>query len=143
MTYASQANIETRYPGALDQAGPRDPVTGDLDTDAIAAALNYADNIIDSYLGPRYGLPLITPAPAWLVDLAVDLALYRVTPAPVLDDFADRHTRAIAALDYLRDVHDGKLDPPSSPASPNPPAGSAPSIDVEFSDDRRDFSGDY
>ena len=141
MSYATQADIDRVYPGALEQACLRD-AEGDLDADAIAAALTWADYVIDGFIGRRYDLPLRTPTPDWIVDNAVDLALYRLTPSAVLDTFKDRYTRFVAAWDYLRDVGAGKINPPSSPAA-LPPSGSTPLAEVEFTSGRRDFFEDY
>lgn len=141
MSYATQADIDRIYPGALEQAGLRN-ADGDLDTGAIAAALTWADGVIDTYVGGRYGLPLLTPTPVWIVDAVVDLALYRLTPTVVIETFKDRYTRFEAAWSYLRDIRDGKIDPPSSPAA-EPPSGSTPLAEVEFTSGRRDFFEDY
>lgn len=46
MTYATLPDIETRYPGELAQAGPKD-ATGALDEEAVAVALSAADDPID------------------------------------------------------------------------------------------------
>lgn len=140
MSYATQADIDRHYPGSLEQAGPRN-ADGELDTDAIAAALAWADSQIDARLGQRYGLPLVDPIPTWVVSLAVDLALYRATPAPVLDDFKDRHTRAVSALNYLDNIRLGLITPSVSPAVADPP-GVLPLAGVEFPSGRRDFSDD-
>lgn len=112
MSYATQDDIDLRYPGALEQAGPRD-AESELDEDAIDAALVYTDAILEERLSHRYPLPWTAPYPAWLVDLAVDLALYRATPAVVVDTFSDRKTRHDAALSRLDAYAAGRLNPPS------------------------------
>ena len=137
--YFDQDDIDTRYPGALEQAGPRN-ADGDLDGDAIDAAIVWAESQANTYLGPRYGVPLARPAPAWLKDRLVDMALYRLTPSVVLDTFADRRTRSDAAIAFLQAIHDGKLDPPTTPAAALSPDAPTPPAQVVFELGRRDFA---
>ena len=80
MPYATLADLETRYPGELQQAGPKDG-TGALDTVAITAALTAADDPINTALHTiGWAVPVVAPVPGWIVDLAVDIALYLATP---------------------------------------------------------------
>ncbi len=120
MTYASLANIETRYPGELAQAGPKD-ATGALDADAVDVALAAADDRIDSALRViGWTVPLTSPAPAWVTRLAVDIALYLATPTVLAsqDDFKDRRKRYETALDVLSEIASGKLLPASLDGGP-------------------------
>lgn len=113
MAYATQADIEARYPGELAQAGPRE-ADGDLDTAAIALACAGASALVDRYLRPLgWTTPLDPPVPAWVTDLAVDLALYKATPTAVAsqDDFADRKARADRAVAQLEAIAGGRLIP--------------------------------
>lgn len=133
MSYASQANIEASYPGELAQAGPK--VAGALNPAAIALALSVADTHIDRALRTiGWTVPLSTPYPFWVVQLAVDLALYLATPTALAsqDDFKDRKARYEAALTTLDDIAALKRIPP-------PLAGSTPS-GVFFSSNARQFS---
>ena len=114
MTYAAQADIETRYPGELAQAGPKD-ATGALDTDAVAVALAAADDRIDGALRAiGWTVPLTAPAPGWVNRLAVDIALYLATPTVLAsqDDFKDRKARYETALAALNDIAAGRGIPP-------------------------------
>lgn len=122
--YVTQANIEETYPGALAQAGPRE-ADGELDPAAIAAALSYADSLLEERLGRRFPLPWMAPYPRWLVELAVDLALYRATPAVLIDTFRDRKSRHDAALARLDDIAAGRLEPPIALVSLADPPGQA------------------
>jgi phage gp36-like protein len=111
--YATQADIDARYPGALEQAGPRD-AAGDLDAVAVGHALAHAEGVVDSALLSS-GLVYHPPYPDWIVSAVVDIALYRCTPAALLPSFDDRKTRAQAAEARLRRIGAGDELPPVSP----------------------------
>lgn len=113
MSYALQADIEARYPGELAQAGPRE-ADGDLDAAAITLALTQADAAIDRALRTvGWTVPVAAPVPAWIVGLAVDLALYLATPTVLASqgDFSDRKARYDAALATLAALAEGRLLP--------------------------------
>lgn len=113
MTYATQSDLETRYPGELTQAGPKD-ASGGLDEDAIAVALAAADDRIDGALRAiGWTVPLTAPVPGWVTRLAADLALYLATPTVLAsqDDFSDRRKRYDAVLTTLDNIASGRLIP--------------------------------
>lgn len=133
MTYATQADIESRYPGELAQAGPKTP-DGLLDEAAVGLALAAAEDAINRALRViGWTVPLADPAPGWTVALAVDLALYRATPTVLAsqEDFKDRRARHDAALATLEAIAAGRVLPPL-------PAGVAGS-GVLFSSSPRQF----
>lgn len=116
MTYATQDDIEARYPGELAQAGPRDSANA-LDAAAIELALTAADATIDRALR-AIGWPMpfpatVDPIPEWAIALAVDLALYLSTPTVLAsqDDFKDRKARYQTALDTLDAIAAGRIIP--------------------------------
>lgn len=113
MAYATQTDISTRYPGELQAGGPKD-ASGALDTVAIGAALTAADDPINAALNTiGWSVPVVAPVPTWIVDLAVDIALYLATPTVLAsqDDFKDRRKRYETALDTLNDIASGRLLP--------------------------------
>jgi phage gp36-like protein len=115
MAYATQADIEARYPGELAQAGPRD-ADNVLDAAAIALALELASATVDRYLR-AIGWPVpvtATPVPDWLAQLTVDLGLYLATPTVLASqaDFADRRDRYRDALAQLEAIARGDIRPP-------------------------------
>ena len=119
MTYATQADLEARYPGELAQAGPKDG-TGGVDAVAVAQALGAADAMIDRTLRTLgWTVPVAAPAPGWIVDLAVDLALYLATPTVLASqaDFKDRRARFDTALATLADLAAGRLLPAPPPVT--------------------------
>lgn len=120
MTYSTLTDVETRYPGELAQAGPKD-ATGALDADAVDVALAAADDRIDSALRTiGWTVPLTSPAPAWVTRLAIDIALYLATPTVLAsqDDFKDRRKRYETALAVLSEIASGKLLPASLDGGP-------------------------
>lgn len=134
MSYAAQTDIEARYPGELAQAGPRD-AGGALDAAAIALACAWASATVDRYLRALgWATPVAAPAPAWLTDLTVDLALYQATPTALASqaDFSDRKTRYQAALAQLEAIAQGDLLPPPPAASGGPAAVWVAAADRQF-----------
>lgn len=122
MSYITQADIETRYPGELAQAGPRDGL-GNLDAAAIALACAEASAKADGYLRASpagFTVPLPPPAPVWLIDLVADIALYQATPTAIAsqEDFKDRRKRYEDALATLAGIAGGKVLPQAPTASP-------------------------
>lgn len=121
--YATQADIESRYPGELQQAGPW-YTDGVIDTGAVALACQEASGLIDSHLkAAPYGfvVPWPAPTPEWITNLAVDIALYQATPTPMAsqDDFKDRRRRYEDALAFLAALAAGKVAPPGTNALPS------------------------
>lgn len=127
MAYATQDDIEARYPGELAQAGPRD-ADGELDTASIALALSWASGTIDRFLRAiGWATPVTAdPIPDWLRDLAVDLALYQATPTALASqsDFADRRRRFVDAMAQLEAIAKGEIRPPWPGAEPDPDGAS-------------------
>ena len=100
MAYATQADIEARYPGELAQAGPRDPA-GNLDPAAIALACEEASAKADGYLRVSPAgitVPLAPPAPVWLTDLVVDIALYQAVSYTHLDVYKRQELYLISQI---------------------------------------------
>lgn len=102
MSYAAQADLETRYTAAeVSQlaASGRD----------IAQALADADAEIDSYLGMRYETPIAGTVPGRIVECACDIARYRLFGVTSEGEPFDRYKMAIQ---WLRDVSAGKAQVP-------------------------------
>lgn len=105
MSYASQADIVAIY-------GQNALVVADHDRDGvpdaavITRALEAATGEIDTYIGARYALPL-HEVPAFLKQLAVDIALYRL--ALTADVATTEHrTRYEDALGHLKKIGEGR-----------------------------------
>lgn len=90
MSYATQADIETRRPGLLAIIASDD--AGAIITGAVSEALADAGAEMDAYLAARHDLPLsesLDATPAILERLCVDIAVYRL--AARADVAADEH----------------------------------------------------
>ena len=82
--------------------------TGELDEAVISDALERASSEVDSYLADRYATPLSgsDPIPPVVVSVTGDIARYRLTGGDIRDT---------KALNWLRDVADGKAGIPGLP----------------------------
>lgn len=87
--------------------------TGALDEQVVREALERASSEVDSYLADRYSTPLSAeaPIPAVVASITGDIARYRMTGGDIRDSdpIRDRYVRA---LNWLRDVSDGKASVP-------------------------------
>lgn len=115
MTYATQADLETRFKNQelielTDEAG-----TGVIDAAAVAVALADADSEINGYIGSRYTLPLTQTSPE-LVRLACDITRYKLYDARATELVKARYDDAIAKLrDVARGVASLGIDEASQP----------------------------
>ena len=102
MTYATQSDLTTRFSEReLVQLTDRaDEPTGAIDAARVTRALEEADNIIKSYVGVRYALPLAS-VPPLLVDLACDLARFKLYDTGATEEVRNRYDDAIARLKAL------------------------------------------
>lgn len=80
---------------------------GDADAAAFSDALDQATSELDSYIGVKYDLPLVT-VPAVLVRFCVDVAVYVSSPNPaeLTDEKKDRYA---AAIRWARGVAKGEV----------------------------------
>lgn len=123
MTYATQADIEARYPGWLEY-GPKIKGTQALDTVAVGLACAAADDPINrALLTIGWSVPVAAPVPDWLLNLAVDIAAYFATSTAVASTelLDDRRKRYDDALRVLADIATGRV-------CPAPPSGSGDSV---------------
>lgn len=118
MSYATSDDLVARFGEAELIANSDRAGAGVVDAGVVAAAIASAESIIDSYIGTRYALPLVS-TPAVIKDICSDLAryaLYTVEPMKIVIDNRD------AAIARLKDISRGlaSLDVPE-------PATAAPS----------------
>lgn len=100
MTYATQADLETRF-GAAEILQLADRDGDDLaDSGVVAGALAEADAEIDAHLAGRYALPLAS-VPAILTRLACDIARYRLMADNPLEEARKRYEDARRLLESL------------------------------------------
>jgi len=110
MPYATVFDLVSRF-GAreLIQITDRsEPPVDAIDETVAGKALEDAAGVIDGYIRVRYSLPIEQP-PALLVDIACDLARYRLYADRATDEVRRRND---AAMSMLRDLGAGraKLD---------------------------------
>lgn len=118
MTYAIQADLETRFGAAeILQLADRDG-DGLADSGVVAGALAEAAAEIDAYLAGRYALPLASVPPV-LVRLACDIARYRLMADNPLEEARTRYEDARRLLENLAA---GRVSL-GMPASSAPPTG--------------------
>jgi phage gp36-like protein len=97
MTYATQADLETRF-GTEELAQRTDRINGSvIDASVISRALADAEAEIDGYLAKRYQLPLAT-VPAVLGRIACDLARYYLYDDRVIEVVRKRYEDAVRLL---------------------------------------------
>ncbi len=100
MTYATQADLETRY-GALEvlQLADRDG-SGAVDSGVVAAAITAAEVEIDGYLAVKYALPL-TLIPPLVTLLCCEIARYRLWSTAPSELVRNGYEDAVAQLKRL------------------------------------------
>lgn len=119
MTYATRQNLADRY--TESEVAQRESA---LPAGAVAQALSDADAEIDSYLAPRYAVPL-SPVPAYVVRVACAIARYRLL-GQAADDQARKDYEDARA--WLRDVGAGRAQ--ITGVAPVPSAAPAATVAV-------------
>jgi phage gp36-like protein len=134
--YATRQQIIDRYgAAALIVAADRDG-DGAEDTGVVEQALTDASELMDSYIGAKYPLPLASAAPV-LIPVCVDIAFYKLCQGhgPLTDEIKDRFEQAIA---WLRDLSKGVVSLGSPAVEGEPAPGERP----EFTSAPRRFTRD-
>lgn len=103
MSYATQADLETRF--GTDEITMVADRNGDgvIDVAVVAAALSAATRKINSYIGRRYGLPE-QDVPGVLVDVCCDMARFYLHKDGPTEAINNAHKEA---LNFLSDVSRG------------------------------------
>lgn len=140
MPYATQADVTDRFSTVeLTQLTDRDNTVNAIDATVLERALLDADAEIDARLQGRYALPLAR-VPRLLVNIACDIARYRLYDDRATDQVTRRYEDAIRLLDKIGkgEVSLG-LD---ASIQPTPPTG-GPSYTNAARVFSRDELGDY
>ena len=122
MTYATPQDLIDRF-GEAEMLAIADRDGDDaVDTAVVETALADAGDLIDSYIGRRYALPL-SATPGQLVSAACDIARWKLyTDAP--------HERVEAAykaaVAWLKDVGAGRADLDAEGVAPTADSAGAP-----------------
>ncbi|WP_181318157.1 gp436 family protein [Pseudogemmobacter blasticus] len=122
MTYATRTDITDLYGVNALVVADHDRV-GVPDDAAITRALVMASGEIDTYLARRYTLPL-TVTPAHLVQLCVDIALYRMALSQDVasEEHRKRYEDAISVLTKMADGRVSLVLPPVEGSEDETPA---------------------
>lgn len=104
MAYASQADLVTRFGEheLVELTDRADPPSGEIDAAVVTAALADTDGEINGYLGVRYPLPLVE-VPGLVLDIACDIARYRLFGHRATVQVEARYEAAISLLEKIRD----------------------------------------
>lgn len=103
MSYAQEHDLDAAFGATeISQLSDRDG-NGTRDSGVIAVALGKADALIDSKLAARFALPLASPYPPRLVDVACDLARHELYIGPPPEHVQVRYALALKQLDAVRD----------------------------------------
>ena len=104
-----------------------------LDRAAIETAIGYAGSEVDSYLSPRYAVPLAPPVPPVVMMVTADIVRYRLTSGDVSekDPIVTRYKATVA---WLKDVASGVVSLPCAGAVSGETSGS-----VEITPGQRDW----
>lgn len=124
--YCTLDDLVARF-GAAELLGNADrDGDGVADVAVVDAAIAAASSIIDSYIGARYALPLVT-VPATIKSICEDLARHALTAVEPMKIVVDNRDDAIARL---KDISRGVaiLDVPA----PAPAASSASAIEILY-----------
>lgn len=134
MSYATVANLETRF-GAAEvlQLSDRDG-NGTADAGVIQQALDDADALINGHLAARYQLPLASVPPV-LVQYACDIARFLLFKDAAPEVVARRYQDA---LRFLERVASGTISLGVQPA----PAAAAPAAAAASAAPVRSFTDD-
>jgi len=105
MAYLTQAEYLERFDNA-ETISLTDPAGVAINTTKMNAALAAGSDMVDSYAGTRYTLPL-SPVPAIVKDMVADLARERLFTLHPNEEVTDRADRARA---WLKDLSRGTVE---------------------------------
>lgn len=116
--YASQQDLIDRFGQRelIELTDRADPPTGTIDAAVVAGALADAAEVINSYIGRRYDLPL-AETPAVLRRVAADIARFYLHKDDPIEAARNAHAEA---LKWLKDLAEGRavLDLAGEEAAP-------------------------
>lgn len=108
----------------IETTNDEDPTeTGDIDLVKVDEAIGRAGDIIDSYIGKRFTLPLPLPVPTLLSRLAVDITVHslyaRVQDGEMAQGVKNRYDAAIRLLELIQ-RGDASLGVPTAESTADP-----------------------
>lgn len=137
MAYATQQDAIDLYGADYITVSVDRDDDGSIDTTALSDSLDQATSELDSYIGVRYDLPLVT-VPAVLVRFCVDVAVYVACPNPA-ELTEEKIRRYDAAIKWAKGVAKGEvsLGTVDTPTGVDEEGGS---ITTNYDTDRRIFT---
>lgn len=102
MSYATLADLTARF-GRQELLQLTDPDGQVINAAVVANALADADSLIDAHLQGRYTLPLATPVPRLVVNMACELARALLYGDRITDAVRQRQTDNMMMLGRLAD----------------------------------------
>jgi len=133
MAYCTTANISDRIGETVLTQLTDDAGAGEVDDALVAAAIAAASATIDAYCQGRYTVPL-SPVPAKITDLCVDIAAYDLYSRSDLVMPEIRKDRQSAAIRFLEKVAAGTIA-----LGATTPAPADTSNSVELTSNKRIF----
>lgn len=94
------------YQETLELTNLDNPNTNVVNNEKLEASINYAENLINSYLSRRIAIPVINP-PLVLQNLTADIARYQLDLYGAREDVKYRYEQA---LYWLKDFAKGLVD---------------------------------
>ncbi|MGZ8362481.1 MAG: gp436 family protein [Caulobacteraceae bacterium] len=115
------------------------PPADEVDQALVAEALGRADNLVDSYIGATYQLPLAQASPL-LKNLACDIARHWLWKGAASDEVQKRRDEAVK---HLQMIATGKAKIPDVQGAQPPAAGGARIISPGGREFTRDSMGGF
>lgn len=142
MTYASQQDLIDRFgeQELIRLTDRADPPSDAIDADIVTRALEDADADINAYLVRQHTLPL-DPVPRLVLNLACDIARYKLHAEHAPEQVEERHK---SALKMLTDLATGKASlGDDDPGAALPNQNSGPQVNAPPRTFSRDTLEDY
>lgn len=134
MAYCAQADVQLAAGGEDRLVELTDvEATGEVDTDALAAAIASADALIDSYIQRRYSIPLAS-VPERIKRISAQETVYALKQGRQMAVTEEDRLEHEERLQWLRDVSKGMASVGVDPA-PTASTSVVPEIITRSSDD--------
>lgn len=103
MSYIVQADLLSQLSGAQLIQLTDDNKTGVVDTDKVTRAIAEAEAEVNGYIATKYSVPVASPVPDLVKQLAIDVAIYRLyrRRQRVPDDVRTAYEDAVKKLEGI------------------------------------------
>lgn len=121
MAYCKLSDVVQRFPQQSVRDLTDDDLTGEVVDSVLESAASDAAEIIDGYIRGRYATPFAEPIPKLIIQIAVDLTVYRLYcrrfDQGIPEEISKRYERA---LKTLREIQTGAVRVYDDPAASVP-----------------------